>query len=404
MSYLTKASKVLPFGMQVGIPVGIKGRLFLSHFSVVIITALAIYITACIVNPFILKPTTVAGGVDILTFCAESAQRSLLWALAAALAIAGVISFLVSDRLVTPLKKMQSASNKIAKGNYQQKLDENMPGELGILARTYNNMATQLAEVEAQRVTLISNLSHELSTPLSSLKGFVEGIEDGFFEANKQTMSACQRQIGRLERLVRDLSLVSKVEAGVYELNKTDLSAKKLLESCKSDALFNAQEKQVNLEVHCQDNLSFTGDAQRLEQVIGNLVHNAIKHCKADDTITLAAKQKGDSVELSVTDTGEGIPQIALKHLFSRFYQVDKARKQVGSGIGLTIAKHFTEAHDGNISVDSKLGHGSCFTITLPINTLDAVNTEKRALVTLSKTTQFKEKTSRYVTLAAGTD
>lgn len=377
---------------------GIQGRLFFSHFMVVIITALAIYITTCIINPLVLKQTTIAGGVDVLTFCAKTAQQSLLWGLGASVALAGLISLLVSDRLVTPLKKMQRASNNIANGNFENKLDESMPGELGILAKAYNNMAKQLAEVESQRVTLISNLSHELSTPLSSLKGFVEGIEDGFFEANQQTMSACQRQIGRLERLVRDLSLVSKVEAGAYELNKTQFRVKKLLTACESDALINAQEKKVQLQVDCPDSLKLTGDSQRLEQVIGNLVHNAIKHCKENDSITLSAREKNNAIELSVTDTGEGIPQISLKHLFNRFYQVDKARKQVGSGIGLTIAKHFTEAHGGNISVNSRLGQGSCFTVKLP------KTIEESPLTKTVRSTRFKQERPRYIPLAAGTD
>jgi len=389
---------------------GIRGRLFLSHFMVVVVTSLAIYITTCIINPVVLKQTTIAsgigGGLDILTFCSKAAQSSLFWGLGTAILLAGIISFLVSDKLAQPLKKMQRASKNIVKGDFQCKLDEKLPGELGALSKAYNNMATQLATVEAQRVTLISNLSHELSTPLSSLKGFVEGIEDGFFEANKQTLGACQRQIGRLEQLVRDLSLVSKVEAGAYELNKTTFNAKKLLQSCKTDALFNAQEKQVNLHIDSPEDLLLTGDVQRLEQVIGNLVHNAIKHCKENDTITIAAKVQHETdatdkiVKLSVTDTGEGIPQISVKHLFNRFYQVDKARKQVGSGIGLTIAKHLTEAHGGKISVESKLGQGSCFTVSLP-NNIEMLSSEKpkRLWNTSSKQPSF-----RSTPLAAGTD
>ncbi len=382
---------------------GIQGRLFLSHFMVVVITSLAIYIATCIINPVVLKQTTIAGGLggglDILTICSKAAQNSLLWGLGAAVLLAGIISFLVSDKLVTPLRKMQSASKDIVKGNFKSKLDEQLPGELGSLAKAYNAMAAQLAEVEAQRVTLINNLSHELSTPLSSLKGFVEGIEDGFFSANKQTLGACQRQIGRLERLVRDLSLVSKVEAGAYELHKTQFTTSKLLESCKTDALYNAQEKNVNLTIESPEELKLTGDSQRLEQVIGNLVHNAIKHCKANDTITLSAKQRDNTIELAVTDTGEGIPQASLNHLFNRFYQVDKARKQVGSGIGLTIAKHFTEAHDGTISVESRLGAGSSFTVRLPISP-----TPETSIKSTKPVANFVPKPSNYATLAAGTD
>ena len=394
---------------------GIQGRLFLSHFMVVVITSLAIYIATCIINPVVLKQTTIAGGfgggLDILTICSKAAQTSLIWGLGAAVLLAGVISFLVSDKLVTPLRKMQSASKDIVKGNFKSKLDEQLPGELGSLARAYNSMAAQLEEVEAQRVTLINNLSHELSTPLSSLKGFVEGMEDGFFSANKQTLGACQRQIGRLERLVRDLSLVSKVEAGAYELHKTQFTASKLLESCKTDALYNAQEKNINLAIDCPKDLKLTGDSQRLEQVIGNLVHNAIKHCKANDTVTLSAKQTDSTTELSVTDTGEGIPQASIKHLFNRFYQVDKARKQVGSGIGLTIAKHFTEAHNGSISVNSNLGTGSSFTVSLPISpTLETSVKPIKSVATsifTPRPSNFRPSSSRpanSTTLAAGTD
>ena len=168
-----------------------------------------------------------------------------------------------------------------------------------------------------------------------------------------------------------------------------------------------SKEKQVNLYIDCPDQLMLTGDSQRMEQILGNLVHNAIKHCKENDRITLAATQNNETIELSVIDTGEGIPESSINHLFNRFYQVDKARKQEGSGIGLTIAKHFTEAHGGNIAVNSQLGQGSRFTIYLPINfsgESEQTVAVRHTKALVSPMSNFKNMTSNSAKLAAGTD
>lgn len=346
---------------------GVQGRLLLSHLAVVVVTALAIYMTSSAMTPWVMKQTAVASGADVATVCEATTKRSLLWGLGSAALIAGLMSTLVSRKLVKPLKQMQSLSEHIALGKFDTELNEKLPGELGLLAKAFNSMAAQLSIVEKQRVTLISNLSHELSTPLSSLKGFLEGIEDGLFEANQQTLSACQRQIKRLEHLLNDMTLVSKVEAGAYELHKTRVSVLNLLEQIQKDAIPTALSKNIQLEVTSEANLTLVADSKRLEQVLTNLVTNALKVCSSGDRVCLTAKQTKTTIVLSVTDTGEGIPETALAHIFTRFYQLDKARAQTGSGIGLTIAKHLVEAHEGSLSVRSELGKGSCFSITLPL-------------------------------------
>ena len=354
---------------------GIQGRLLLSHLAVVVVTAVAIFVTSSAITPWVMQQTAVASGTDVNAICEDTTRRSLLWGLAVAAIIAGLTSTIVSRKLVKPLKDMQTLSSAIAHAKFDNQLNEKLPGELGLLAKAFNHMAKQLSDVEKQRVTLISQLSHELSTPLSSLKGFLEGIEDGVFTANNQTLSACQRQIKRLEHLLDDMALVSKVEAGAYELTKNTVHSSLLLEQCIKDFIPVATHKGIQLRLENPTNLTLNADEQRLEQVLANLVSNALKHCSSGDCITLSAFQTKTSVLIKVTDTGEGIPRDALKHLFTRFYQHDSARKQAGSGIGLTISKHFVEAHGGTLSVKSKLGEGSCFSITLPLEiTKAAIN------------------------------
>lgn len=346
----------------------VQGRLLLSHLAVVAVTALALYSTSASVMPLFLMSASAPAETATVTnaVCNDVVKRSLAWGLAVAALSAGLVSVIISRQLVAQLKRLQQLSSTISKGDYSQSLDENLVGELGLLAKAFNHMTAQLASLEKQRVTLLGNLSHELSTPLSSLKGYLEGIEDGFFEADGRTLASCQRQIQRLERLLRDLTLVSAVEAGHYRLDKTRVDLAKLLGACKQDLLPKARAKGIRIRLDSGPGLIISADRGRLEQVITNLLGNALRHSPAGSEVVLSARDNKGSIKISVKDNGKGIPEAAIPHIFTRFYQVDKARQTEGSGIGLTIAKHFVEAHGGNLSLTSKLHEGSCFTVCLP--------------------------------------
>ncbi|HHO56040.1 MAG TPA: HAMP domain-containing histidine kinase, partial [Trueperaceae bacterium] len=262
--------------------------------------------------------------------------------------------------------RMQKASSRIAKGNYLERLDASGPGEVAKLAESFNAMAESLEDSEIQRRELIRNLAHEFRTPLSNLKGYLEGLEDGLFDADDEIFTASKQQIDRLERLLNDLALISRVEAKQEQIN---IKAVKLAEVFKNiekslQPSFNA--KNIQLDVEIDDSWQVQADPDRLEQILINLLNNALRHSAANTTVKLwATNNPANYSTIHVKDQGEGIAKKELKHIFTRFYQVDSARSSGASGIGLTIAKHFVEAQGGQIFVDSELGKGSHFYFTL---------------------------------------
>lgn len=362
-------------------------RLFLSYLLVIVVASLSFYLVSEALAPvfldFHLRP--MMGGpmfemmqdplrqveADLYAAHTRAMQQALLWAVAGATVVAGVLSLFVARRAIEPLREMQRASRRLAAGQYQERLDSAAPGEIGALARSFNEMARALEESERRRVELLGNVAHELRTPLSSLHGYIEGLEDGVFEPDAATLVACRRQVSRLERLVDDLSLLSRVEAGQESINPQPMRVTELLEQLAAAFLPQFAGKGVKLNlVSVPPALQVYADAQRTSQVLSNLMANALRYTPAGGEVRLSAEaQAPHEVLFRVTDTGQGIPPEALAHIFSRFYRVDKARsreEEGGSGIGLTIAKHFVEAQGGRIGVTSEVNKGSSFWFTLP--------------------------------------
>ncbi|MEW5961104.1 MAG: ATP-binding protein [Chloroflexota bacterium] len=310
--------------------------------------------------------------------------EALFWAGATALASAVVVSVFVSRRVVTPIRQMMTASRTIAAGHYRQRVEVTSEDELGQLARSFNQMAATLEQTEALRRELIANVAHELRTPLSSIKGYMEGLIDGVLPAQPDTYQQVYREADRLQRLVNDLQELSRVEAGAFELERRPLALADLVRQIAARLRPQFEEKGVCLALDLPDNLPpVLADEDRISQVLLNLVGNALQYtpCGGSVTVTLAAPdstqlqtngQPGRISQLLITigDTGLGIPPEHLPHLFTRFYRVDKSRSRAGggSGIGLTIARHLVEAHGGHIWAESEgEGRGSTFGFTLPL-------------------------------------
>lgn len=298
-------------------------------------------------------------------------QQGMFWGLTVSALVAGAVALFVTSRIVAPVKQMQSASERIASGQYRGRLNTQAPGEIGDLARSFNEMAQALEETERRRVELLRNVAHELKTPLSSLHGYVEGIQDGVFHADEEIIDACKRQITRMEQLVQDLSLLSRVETGQESIEPRIVKVSSLIEGMMAGFLPQATTKGVALvpEVEAKD-LEVFADPQRTGQVLSNLVANALRHTPSEGEIRLSVQAlKTGELLFRVTDTGEGISPEDLPHVFTRFYRADKARTrdpEGGTGIGLTIAKHYVEMQGGRIGVDSQPGKGSSFWFTLP--------------------------------------
>ena len=313
------------------------------------------------------RPEIVAMETDLRRSYREATEQAMRWGIIGSVIIAGVVSLIVTWLIVSPLRKMKAASSRVASGRYHERLSTNYPGEIGALAGAFNEMAGSLEQTEQRRVELLNNVAHEFKTPLSSLHGYLEGLEDGLFEADAETLTACQKQVSRLERLVGDISLLSKVESRQDELNVQEVQVGSLLEQQR--AAFRPQFEQKGVTLTAQsvpDALTVRADPTRSAQVLANLIDNALRHTPSGGEVRLNATSQHKEVRFEVTDTGEGVAAQDLPHLFTRFYRADKARGGSNSGIGLTIAKHYVQRQGGRIGVESIQGRRSCFWFTLP--------------------------------------
>ncbi len=302
-------------------------------------------------------------------FQASFNESLLISVLAASLAAVGV-SILLSRSIVAPLRAMMSASQRIAEGHYDERVQVRGSDELGQLALRFNQMAEQLEQVESMRRRLIGDVTHELRTPLTAIKGSMEGLIDGVLPSSPETFEQIHQEADRLSRLVDDLQELSRVEARAYPLDVRPVDAAALMGTIGKRLGFQFEDKGVSLTSSLPPSpVRVLADEDRVVQVLTNLVGNALQHTPAGGSVTLSVQSAGDEILFTVRDTGAGIPAEHLTHIFDRFYRVDKSRSRVrgGSGIGLTIAKHLVEAHGGRIWAESDgEGQGSTFFFTLP--------------------------------------
>ena len=314
----------------------------------------------------------------------ESVFDALILSALAASAAAIVVGLLITRQIIAPIQALSQASRRIAAGSYNErvKLAAGNPDdvdELGQLAQDFNRMAENLEQTEALRRQLIGDVSHELRTPLTAIKGSLEALIDGVLPAEPETFEQIYQEADRLQRLVNDLQELSRVEAGAFKLDLQPLRLTDLLKTTTIRLDRQYFEKGVRLEIDIPADLpKVLADADRLSQVLFNLVGNALQYTPAGGQVTVAARRQGDEVQVSVQDTGIGIAAEHLPHVFDRFYRADRSRARLsgGSGIGLTIAKHLVEAHSGRIWVESPgEGKGSTFTFTLPVAKLQNTHT-----------------------------
>ena len=230
---------------------------------------------------------------------------------------------------------------------------------------------TQIRRLETVRRDFISNLSHELRTPLASLKALTETLQDGALEdppAAKRFIGQIQIEVDALSQMVTELLELSRIEAGRFSLDIRPVAPHTLLDSAGKRMLLQAERAGLQLRVECaQDLPKVQTDMQRMEQLLVNLIHNAVKFTRPGGVIILSAEAAPGEVRFAVRDTGIGIPAEDVPRIFERFYRVDKSRSGSGTGLGLSIAKHIVEAHQGRIWVESIEGQGSTFIFTLPL-------------------------------------
>ncbi|MBL8102805.1 MAG: HAMP domain-containing protein [Anaerolineales bacterium] len=301
-----------------------------------------------------------------------SVTESLAIATTASVVAALLVSLFISRRIVAPVQTLNNASQHIADGQFDKRVEVTGEDELAQLAASFNQMASQLEEVENKRRQLIGDVTHELRTPLTSIKGYMEGLVDGVLPATPETYNQIHNEASRLARLVDDLQELSRVEASAFSLDIRPADISQLVGTILKRLSPQATTKRITLRSNLPANLGHVlADEDRITQVLTNLVANALQYTPEDGIVTISAIQKDDEVQVSVKDSGIGIPPEHLPNVFTRFYRVDKSRSRNaggGSGIGLTIARHLIEAHGGRIWVESEgEGKGSTFSFNLKI-------------------------------------
>jgi two-component system phosphate regulon sensor histidine kinase PhoR len=229
---------------------------------------------------------------------------------------------------------------------------------------------TRIRRLETVRRDFVSNLSHELRTPLASLKALAETLQEGALDdppAARQFVDQIQIEVDALTQMVNELLELSKIESGRFSLDRSPILADDLLHSAARRMQVQAERAHLTLRVERVDDLpKVEVDSQRLEQVLVNLIHNAVKFTRPEGEVVLCAEPVPGGVRFAVSDTGVGIPADEVSRIFERFYRVDKSRTGSGTGLGLSIAKHIVEAHGGKIWAESEAGKGSTFYFTIP--------------------------------------
>lgn len=288
--------------------------------------------------------------------------------------LAVLLSIWITKKMTKPLKTLVTGTKQIARGESWEPVTITTRDEWQELGEAFNDMSLQLKKNEEVRQALVADVAHELRTPLTILQGELESIQEGVIEPSEEVILNLTDEVYRLKRLVNDLQQLSLAEAGKLPLHKQPLDMKILIQRICDNFRWLADEKEITLRYdRIPDENCLNIDPDRITQVVVNLVGNALRHTPSQGLVEISAEEKDQSFVLHVSDNGPGIPEDALPYIFDRFYKRDpsRSRSEGGTGLGLSIAKGFVEAHGGTISVESKIGKGTSFTVTLPINRVD---------------------------------
>lgn len=289
----------------------------------------------------------------------------LIWAV--------LMSFQFARSISNPLQKIGNAAITLAGGDYSQRVEVNREDEIGQLASNFNFMGKKLEDHQRLQREFVANVSHELKTPLTSIRGFVKALRDGVYEDEDSPQEYCDiimSEVDRMNRLVADLLELSQIESEIAKFQMRSFDLEQLAQHTANIFVPILNKGDYRIQVNVEEVGPVYGDPDRIGQVLINLIRNAIKHSEVGSTVWVHAFSVDDMVRVEVKDQGCGIPEEELEQIWIRFHKVDKARTRTfdnedGTGLGLAIVKQIIERHGGIVDVESKVGQGSTFSFTL---------------------------------------
>jgi two-component system, OmpR family, sensor histidine kinase BaeS len=296
-------------------------------------------------------------------------NQSLLIAALGATVLALLLGAVLARTITRPVRELTTAAHAMTRGQLKQQVPVRSKDELGELTATFNQMSADLATANHLRRQMTADIAHDLRNPLMVITGYLESLRDGTLAPTPQRFDTIYHEAQLLQRLVEDLRTLSLADAGELMLNRAALAPRALLDRLVDTYQHQAEQKKIALQAEAPADVPMIDvDEERMAQVLGNLVANALRYTPEGGQIILSAACQGRTVQLSVQDNGSGIEPEALPHIFDRFYRGEEARPQIEgeSGLGLAIAKSIVEAHGGTLSAASEPGHGATFTILLP--------------------------------------
>ena len=362
-------------------------RLVISHLLVALLGAVATFIVVRALAPTLFdaslrhNPNPGAGrpgggmGVNqaLRDQFAASVNEALLIGALVGVVAAAVLGAILAYRIVRPLRIMRTATRAMAQGRYDVPVQLPRETELADLAADVNTLALALSETEARRVRLLGEVAHEMRTPLTVIDGYVEGMIDGVLPTTSTELMQVSEEVRRLRRLGDDLTALSKAEEGQLAMRPVDVDLRSVVTSAAERLRPQAEDAHLTLAVEPgAEALAIHADADRIAQVVTNLIGNAFRATPPGGRVTVACAKVGREAIVTVTDTGSGLEASELEPIFERFYRAPGRRASghdTGSGIGLTIARGIARAHGGDLTAASQgPGEGSTFTVRLPLH------------------------------------
>ena len=312
--------------------------------------------------------TTPTGSPAAPTFHFTSANTGRIAGVAGlVLLITVAVTVVVGTRLVRPLRALADAARRPVEEHQRVPVTTN--DEIGHLAAAFNDLSQRRERMEGQRKEMVSDVAHELRTPLSTIRSWLEAVQDGIATSDQALVDSLLEEALLLQHIVDDLQDLAEADAGQLRIHPEPLLVRDLLDHVTTAHLGRAETAGVTLTTRTDGDPELSGDPVRLRQVVGNLVSNALRHTPPGGRVTLYARQTADHVTIEIGDTGTGIPAEDLPRVFDRFWRAEKSRSRRtgGSGLGLAIVRRLTEAHGGTVTVVSTVGIGTVFTVRLPV-------------------------------------